>query len=544
MFYRGSGTLDYDPKAKFEALQVRPDEVKDNKMTVPKIPHIAILGFSLESNRSAPVSDRQAFLKSHYLGAEAMRRELTGDRAGLPGTVQGFCAEMDRTGDWKPVPILLAEAPPGGPAEHGFFMEMLEDMRDGLSAAEAIDGVYISEHGAGLSTEEDDADGAVFAMVREVVGPNVPIIATLDLHGHVTPRMQRSVDVMVAYLTNPHVDQEERGCEAARIMSAMLSGMRTSSTLVKVPMISPAVSLLTAYGPFADLVNYGQTLVQPPIINVSILPGFAPANASTNGMSIIVTANRDEPNGTEVAKIVARQLADRAWADRHRYETRLTGLDDAIKLSRAVTEDPTRPAIILADVADNPGGGGRGNTMYILQRLHEEGIRNATVGMIIDPALASEAHELGIGARFRARFNRDETTKFSEPFEADAKVERLLDGDCVGRRGLFEGRRINLGLCALISLDGIQVVIASARQQLAEPVFLERLGLDIAQLRVLVVKSRGHFRAGFDEHHTPEQIIEVDVPGLTTPILSKLGLDRVPRPIFPLDPDMDWRSPL
>lgn len=472
-----------------------------------------------------------------------MGRELKGDRAGLPGTVRGFCGEMDKQGDWSPVPVLLAEAPPGGPAEHSFFMEILETMRDGLRKAAPLDGVYISEHGAGLSTEEDDADGAVFAMVREVVGPDIPIIATLDLHGHVTQRMRQSVDVMVAYLTNPHVDQEERGCEAALLMTSMLSGVRTTSTLVKVPMISPAVSLLTARGPYADLINHGQTLVKPPILNVSILAGFAPANASTNGLSIVVTADTNKPDARVTARNIARQLADKAWAERHRYEPKLTSLDDAIKLSKAVVEDPQKPAIILADVADNPGGGGRGNTLFVMQRMIEEGISNVTIGMIIDPALAAEAHSQGIGARFWARFNRDDDTKFSETYEADVQVEKLANGDCVGRRGIFEGRRLDLGPCAVLSLGGLHVVIATARQQLADPVFLERLGMNIADLRVLVVKSRGHFRAGFDEHHSPEQIFEVDVPGLTTPVLSKLDLDRVPRPIFPLDPDMEWRVP-
>jgi len=511
-------------------------------MTPPKNPRIAILGFALESNRNAPVSDRQAFIDAFYLDAAAIQNELNGARSRLPGTVQGFCAEMDRAGNWTPVPILLAEAPPGGPADHGFFLEMLQDMRDGLAAAGHIDAVYISEHGAGLSTQEDDADGAVFAMVREAVGSDVPIVATLDLHGHVTPRMQRSVDVMISYLTNPHVDQRERGAEAAQITSAMLAGLRTTSTLIKVPMISPAVSLLTASGPFADLVDFGQTLVQAPILNVSILPGFAPANASTNGMSIVVTADAQAPDAPTAARRVAETVAERAWADRHRYKPRLTALDEAVVLARRATEDLTSPAIILADVADNPGAGGRGNTMYILKCLYDQKLRDVVVGMIVDPELAFEAHKLGVGARFRACFNRSETTRFSEPFEADARVMRLAEGDCVGRRGLFERRRLDLGRCALLDLDGIQVAVATARQQLADPVFLERLGLNIADLRVLVVKSRGHFRAGFDEHHTPEQIFEVDVPGLTTPVLEKLGLDRVPRPIFPLDPDMEWTA--
>lgn len=511
-------------------------------MTLPTNPRIAILGFALESNRSAPVSDRQAFVDAFYLDAAAIQDELNGTRSRLPGTVQGFCAEMDGAGDWTPVPILLAEAPPGGPADHVFFLEMLDAMRDGLAAAGRIDAVYISEHGAGLTTEEDDADGAVFAMVREAVGPEVPIVASLDLHGHVTPRMQRSVDVMVAYVTNPHVDQRERGAEAAHITSAMMAGLRTTSILIKVPMISPAVSLLTATGPFADLVNFGQTLVAAPILNVSILPGFAPANASTNGMSIVVTADASAPDAPVAVRRVAVSLAERAWADRHRYKPNLTSLDEAAKLARKAADDVTSPAILLADVADNPGAGGRGNTMFILKRLHDEKLSGVVFGMIVDPELAFEAHELGVGARFRARFNRSETTRFSDPFEADASVVNLAEGDCVGRRGLFEGRRLDLGLCALLDLDGILVAVATARQQLADPVFLERLGVNIADVRVLVVKSRGHFRAGFDEHHTPEQIFEVDVPGLTTPVLNKLVLDRVPRPIFPLDEVMEWTA--
>ncbi|MEM6693587.1 MAG: M81 family metallopeptidase [Pseudomonadota bacterium] len=510
-------------------------------MTPSSNPRVAILGFALESNRSAPVSTKEDFVDAFYLDAASIQAELDADRARLPGTVQGFCAEMDRSNSWTPVPILLAEAPPGGPAEHGFFSEMLQTMRDELAAAGPVDAVYISEHGAGLSTQEDDADGAVFALAREMVGPEVPIVATLDLHGHVTPRMQGSVDAMVAYLTNPHVDQRERGAEAAQIICAMLAGLRTTSTLIKVPMISPAVSLLTARGPFADLVSFGQTLVTPPILNVSILPGFAPANASTNGMSIVVTADASAPDAPRAAQQVAEQIAGQAWADRHRYEPHLTTLDEAARLARTATEDPDSPAIILADVADNPGAGGRGNTMYILRRLHQERLSRVVFGLIIDPELAAEAHDMGVGARFRARFNRNETTPFSETFEADANVLRIARGDCLGRRGLFEGRRIDLGQCALLDLDGIQVAVATARQQLADPAFLERLGLEIAGIRVLVVKSRGHFRAGFDEHHAPDQIFEVDVPGLTTPVLSNLGLDRVPRPIYPLDPEMAWR---
>ena len=501
---------------------------------------IAILGFSLESNRNSPVSDRLIFEQTLYLAGDELLHAINSDRSLLPGTVRGFCDVMDHNGDWIPVPAVLAEAPPGGPVDHAFFTQMLAQMESALQAHTqahgALDGVYISEHGAGLSTELDDADGAVFELVRKTVGPDVPVIATLDLHGHVTDRMNQSTDVMIAYLTNPHIDQVERGREAAQAMLEMQAGMRPVSAFVKVPMISPAVSLLTAAGPYADLIRYGQSCVSPSILNVSLLAGFAPADASTNGLSVVVTARED---ATE-AGTLAEDLARRAWSDRHRYKANLTSMQDSLALAANTLADENVPAVLLADVADNPGGGGRGNTTFLLRQLHENGISNAVIGMMFDPALAAEAHTVGEGGAFLARFNRDETTRFSEPWQAEAVVAQLADGSCVGRRGIYADRRVDMGPCALLNISGIRVAVVSRRHQCADPVFLERLGIDLAATRVLVIKSRGHFRAGFDEYYNPEQIIEVDAPGLTTPDLPKLNLSRVPRPVYPLDPEMSW----
>jgi len=416
---------------------------------------------------------------------------------------------------------------------------LLSDMHAGLKAAGSLDGVYISEHGAGLATELDDADGAVFQMARDVVGPNVPIIATLDLHGHVTERMVSATDVLVAYLTNPHVDQTERGQEAARIMRDMHAGMQVHSALIRVPMISPAVSLLTAQGPYAELINYGQSQKTAEIVNVSILAGFAPADATTNGMSVVVTAR----DSIDTAQVLARDLAARAWGDRHRYQANLTGIDEAIDHAARVAADPQARPILLADVADNPGGGGRGNTTFLLRALHERQVDGVVLGMMFDPTLAKQAHDIGEGKQFSAHFNQQESTRFSEPYQAEATIEKLVDGTCVGRRGIYAGRRVKLGKCALLNVDGIRIAVVSHRQQCADPIFLERLGIDLATVRILLIKSRGHFRAGFDEYFTPEQIIEVDAPGLTTPIIPRLDLQRVPRPVYPLDPEMTWSVP-
>ena len=201
------------------------------------------------------------------------------------------------------------------------------------------------------------------------------------------------------------------------------------------------------------------------------------------------------------------------------------------------------PALIFADVTDNPGGGRNGNTMWILEALHKANAKGVIVGIINDPDLAREAHELGEGANFNAIFNRHDVDSFSRTFEAEATVVRLMDGDCVGRCGFYAGRRMNVGPSALLDLGGIKVVVISIRTQCADPVFFEMMGLDIAEVRTVVVISRGHFRAGFDEFFGPDQVIEVDTPGLTSPILSRFDFQYLPRPVFPVDLDVEWRIP-
>jgi microcystin degradation protein MlrC len=372
--------------------------------------------------------------------------------------------------------------------------------------------------------------------VREIVGPDVPIVATLDLHGNVSERMVTMADIIVAYQTNPHVDMLARGQDAAALLHEMFAGMRPDVAFFRMPIIPPTVTLLTEVGPYADLMNFGQSLVGGDIVNVSILGGFAYSDTPKNGLAIIVTAR--QANGS--AKAVAEQIARRAWDEHLRFVPKLTPLVDAVERVAEVCANPSLPALALADVADNPGGGGNGNTMWILEALHNRGIRDVILGVVTDPALASEAARLGEGARFRAVFNRAREDEFSRRFEADARIVSIRDGDCVGRRGFYAGRRMNLGLSVLLDLNGISVVVISIRTQCADPIFLEMMGLDIARARAVVVKSRGHFRAGFDEFFGHDQVIEVDAPGLTSPALQRFNFRNIPRPAFPLDPDMEW----
>ena len=424
-----------------------------------------------------------------------------------------------------------------GPVEHGFFLEVVQQLDQRLRAALPVDGVFLSLHGGAIGEKEGDPEGVILERVRSIVGKEVPIVATLDLHANVSDRMVRNCDVLVAYRTNPHMDMHERGVESADHMRELLAGTRATAAMVKLPFIPPSVAQNTKSGPYADIIAYGQSRLDKRVMNVSVVSGFSLGDCAKNGMSITVTTRNDRALAGELA----RDIAQKCWNDRMRYIPRLTSLADATRMAVECGRDPSKPSLLFADVADNPGGGGRGNTVWILESFHKAGVQGALLGIVYDPALAAEAKRLGPGGRFRARFNRDETHALSGKFEADAQVVALHEGPLVGRRGISAGHTIDLGLMALIEIGGIRVVVVSIRQQCKDIAMFECFGLDIAAARSVIVKSRGHFRAAFDLFFTDERIVEVDVPGLTTPILSRVPYRNVPRPIYPLDAGMSWQ---
>jgi len=501
---------------------------------------IALMGMHLEANDFAPVTDEAAFRSAGYFEGDEILKDLAQENPRTPAELTGFVTEMKRRDiDWQPAPILITGSEPGGPVDDGFLQRTKADMRRRLEAALPLDGVFYSAHGAMTSTASSDPDGELFAMVRDVVGPDVPLIATLDLHANISDRMVETTDILISYITNPHVDQRERAVEAAGLMLEMFDGMKPHASFIRVPMASPPVTLLSAKGPYADLLNYGQKVKTDAIANVSVVAGFAYGNTPKNGMAVIVTG-RDDP---AAARALAEDIAARAWDSRERFQIALTPIADAAAQAKACADDVNLPAVIMADCADNPGGGGRGNTAYVLKALIEAGVTGCYAGIFFDGALAAEAHERGVGARFTAVLNRQSESEFSERFEFDAEVAGLHDGVCVGTLGIYAGRTVDLGQTAHLKLGGVDLIVVSRRKQCGDPVFFQMFGLEMDKARSVLVKSRGHFRAGFLPWFPPEQVIEVDAPGLTSPVFDNFTFDGYTRPIYPLDPGMGWQVP-
>ncbi len=492
----------------------------------------------LESNARSPLATREEFRQNFVARGPELEDDWKSEHPRAPLTLTGFVGAMDASGPWSAAALMCAMVGASGPVEQRFFIEVVEDHVQRLRAAMPVDGVFLSLHGGAIAEAEDDPEGVILESLRAVVGPGVPIVATLDLHANVSRKMADNASLLVAYRTNPHVDMAERGAECAALMREMLGGVAGAVGFVKLPFIPPSVAQNTKSGPYADLIAYGQSKMDRRVMNVSVVSGFSLGDSVKNGMSVIVTTRGDKA----LAQALARDIAQKAWDDRGRYVPRLTSLEDATRLALECGRDPAKPALLFADVADNPGGGGRGNTVWILESFHRAGVQGALLGIVYDPVLAAEAHSRGKGASFLARFNRDEMHELSGKFHAGAEVLALHDGNLVGARGISAGQTIILGAMALLQVGGIRVVVVSVRHQAKDTAMFECFGIRIADARSLVVKSRGHFRAAFDLLFSDDRIVEVDAPGLTTPILTRVPYRHVPRPIYPLDPDMTWSA--
>ena len=503
------------------------------------IPKIALLGLILESNRFARPASLDDFERLTVKRGKALIDDARSATPSIAIEFSAFVKAMDATGDWQPVPILLMASRPLGVVQKAVFESYCAEVISQLD--ESFDAVYLCHHGAMVAEHLHDPDGAIAEMVRSAVGPKTPIIMTLDLHANISDKMCHSVDLICGYRTNPHVDQNDRGQEAAFGLRQILHGLAAPEIAhVKLPLAPTSITLLTANGPLGRAVDFGQRRLAElggKILNISIFGNFIFSDVPENGVSIVVTARDDAAAATRLADEIGAFI----WDSRDDYVKSLTSFEKAIEIAL----DTGRKPVIFADSGDNPGGGGSGRTTGLLSALLASDAQNVLYGSFFDPALARDAHAKGTGTSFMAVFNQDrnETAweQWDEPLGVEATVIGLHHGEIVGRLGMMAGRKLSLGPCALLEIAGVRVVVISERAQTADPVFFEMFDQDIATAHTIIVKSRGHFRAGFAPWFDGSNIYEIDTVGLTSPVLSRWDFKNVPQPSFPFQTKAEWK---
>ena len=423
-----------------------------------------------------------------------------------------------------------------GPLLDVDFRTMLDGTLQALRDAGPLDAVAVAGHGAGRTITDLDADTTFLRAVRDVVG-DVPLVAVLDFHANLSPAMVDLCDVVVGYRYNPHTDVVDRLREAGDHIHRLLDTPGTVRARCRLPMVLPQIAQLTSPDePLGEVEALADSLRVPPIRNVSVFGGFSLGDVPDCGVSVCVTADAGhEREATEVAAIVA----ERIWALRPRYRLHCVPVDQAVQRAMQAVAGECEP-VILADTADNPGGGAPGNTTFLLQALSAAGATDVVMGLQHDRGVVRTAWEAGAGAMVRVVFNAGSERPLATPFASDATVLALADGVLVPTRGMYAGANRYPGKCCALDLGGIRIAVSSHAVQCADDDTLRHVGLDPAGAKVVVVKSRGHFRAGFDHLFAPHQIVEVGAPGVATTELHSVEWQHLPRPVFPLDDVHGW----
>ena len=382
-----------------------------------------------------------------------------------------------------------------------------------------------------VSETEDDAEGALLEAVRGVVGPDVPVVATLDLHANATSRMARHANALVSYRTYPHVDGYERAVQAAQLVEDALQGWKRPRCLLVQPAMLRGADhgRTTQPGIMRDLLARAEAFEKQPGLNVvSIQVGFTWSDIPWAGPSIAVS---HEPGAEDAATQAAEALIAEMWARRNEFSSSYRSIDEAVMAARRGGDRP----LVLAEGTDNPGGGGYNDAPNLLRALLDAGIANVAVGTIYDPGTVRQALKAGVGARIEVVLGGHTDPSLGAPVRATAEVQHLSDGNFRNDGPMNAGVQVALGATAVLRLgDSIDVVATSTRIHTIDlQVFLSQ-GIDPLGRNVLVVKSSQHFRAAFEP--IAREVMLVDAGGLCSTDASRFTYANLRRPIWPLDP--------
>jgi microcystin degradation protein MlrC len=353
---------------------------------------VAIGGISHETNAFSSIqTDLALFQRRTLLRGQAL---IDGSR-GVSNTLGGMVDAAEGLG-WTLVPTIFASATPSGRVQRGTFETLLNELLDGLRAAEpsTLDGVLLALHGALVAEAVSDGEGEILRRVRQLVGPALPIVVVLDFHANLTPAIAQHADVVIGYETYPHVDPYARGAEAVVTLARVQSGaIRPVRALRQVPMLTPLTAQWTlGPTPMRDLMRLAlEAERQPGIVCVMLAGGFPFSDIHDAGLAVLVTADGDQA----LADATAERLALECWERREFFRVELTPVAEAIARLQTATRGP----IVLADVADNPGAGGSNDGTTILDALVRASVQDVAFGVIADPASVARAEAIGAGGQ-------------------------------------------------------------------------------------------------------------------------------------------------
>ena len=464
---------------------------------------ILIAGFQHETNTFAPsLADWAAFTRGDSFPAYMRGQARVESLSGINIPVAGFM-EAARLKGWTVLPSCWAGAIPSSYVTRDAFERIagaiLEDVQNARNSG-GLDAIYLDLHGAAVAEHADDSEGELLARLRALVGPDLPMVASLDLHANVTQRMLSAADALVSYRTYPHVDMAATGELAAQLLARRLKAGRKEPMFARrIPYLIPLNAQSTWMEPARRV--YDELLALDGELGtvLSFCMGFPAADFAECAPMVW-------GYGAEAERAVERLYASAAEPTQWRLDC--VDARDAVVQAMALASESAQP-VVIADTQDNPGAGGDSNTTGMLRALMAQGAGRkfpgqVALGLLFDAAAGRAAMEAGVGAELQLSLGTAVPTftgSLSDaPVQGRFKVLAVSDGRCKLTGPMMTGLTVQLGPSACLEIEGIRIAVVSGKKQLLDRELLRMVGIHHEQMRIVVVKSSNHFRADFSPH--------------------------------------------
>jgi microcystin degradation protein MlrC len=469
------------------------------------VARIAIGGFQHETNTFAPVKAgfREFEMADGWPGLTRGAEVLTAFN-GINLPIAGFISAAAEEG-FELAPTLWCSSSPSAHVESSAYERITGEILERIAALGTIDGIYLDLHGAMVTEAFEDGEGELLTRLRKLVGPDLPVVVSLDLHANITEKMVAQASALVVCRTYPHVDLAESGAASAQVMGRLLKDGKLAKALRRTDFLVPLTWQCTLIEPAKTLYQAVADAERGPVRSASFAFGFPPADISECGPKVVAYADTQAAADAAADDLIAR--VNRAEAD---FAGKIWQPGEAVGYARAKGNVATRP-IILADTQDNPGAGGASDTTGLLKALVEGGAEDAVFANLCDPTSAEIAHRAGVGAEISIGIGGWAGGAGNVPYHNSFVVEALGDGEFMATGPFYRGNRMQLGAMAVLRRNGVRVVLTSRKQQAADQAMLRHVGIEPTKQKILALKSSVHFRADFQP--IAEEILIVAAPG-------------------------------
>ena len=451
------------------------------------------------------------------------------------GTNNPLAAYIDiaeREGAELAVPI-AANAHPSAPAPDAIIDLTADAILEALS--HGADALFLDLHGAMVTQGFDDGEGELLRRLRASF-PDLPIAVALDFHTNLSRDLATLPTVVAGYRTYPHVDMYETGRRAGEALLKAMAGGRPATAWHSLPLMPHMNVHSPSRQPMKDIMDRAAAAeADGEVLLASVFGCFPLADIEHVGVSAVVCGHPDR------AERLTLDLMRMAWDRREDFIFGIEPPADSIARAAAMTEGP----VILVDHGDNTGSGGNQDVMAVLREAIAQGLAGMAAGPFADRRAVAEMIAAGVGTEIEievgGRTDMPAIGLEGEPLRLRGTVRRITDGVFTVTGPMFTGVRMSIGRTAVLDTGSVEVVVSEERFEPFDTGCFTHCGIDPAAKRYLLIKSRQHFRAGFGP--LAKGIVMVAGPGTTSSDYSLFPWNRLRRPIYPLDPDMESNLP-